>query len=127
MRRSILLTIASTCLALSAPALAKEQLVLAIGGEPDQGFDPLLGWGQYGSPLFQSTLLTRGQDFTPQAGLATEWSLSDDQLTWTLHLREDVRFADDTSLTARDVAYTFNAAATAGAEPTSARWHMPTP
>ncbi|ATH78226.1 nickel ABC transporter substrate-binding protein [Vreelandella venusta] len=114
MRRSILLTIASTCLALGAPALAKEQLVLAIGGEPDQGFDPLLGWGQYGSPLFQSTLLTRGQDFTPQAGLATEWSLSDDQLTWTLHLREDVRFADDTPLTARDVAYTFNAAATAG-------------
>ncbi len=32
-------------------------LVLAIGGEPDGGFDPIMGWGHYGNPLFQSTLL----------------------------------------------------------------------
>ena len=31
-------------------------LVLAIGSEPEQGFDPTTGWGRYGSPLFQSTL-----------------------------------------------------------------------
>lgn len=34
-----------------------ERLILAIGGEPDDGFDPTTGWGQYASPLFQSTLL----------------------------------------------------------------------
>ena len=114
MRRPIILALAATCVALSAPALAKDQLVLAIGGEPEQGFDPLLGWGQYGSPLFQSTLLTRGQDLTPQPGLATEWSLSEDRLTWTLTLRTDVRFSDNTPLTAEDVAFTFTAAAEAG-------------
>ncbi|WP_210259149.1 hypothetical protein [Agrobacterium sp. a22-2] len=37
----------------------KPELVPAIGGEPDDGYDPLLGWGRYGHPLFQSTLLTR--------------------------------------------------------------------
>jgi peptide/nickel transport system substrate-binding protein len=98
----------------TSAAQANEQLILAIGGEPEQGFDPLLGWGQYGNPLFQSTLLSRGKDLLPQPELATKWSLSEDRLTWTLILRDDARFADDTPLTAKDVAYTFNAAAQAG-------------
>ncbi|RUR33485.1 ABC transporter substrate-binding protein [Vreelandella andesensis] len=114
MRRIFLLGLAATCIAFSSPALSKEQLILAIGGEPEQGFDPLLGWGQYGSPLFQSTLLTRGRDLTPEAGLATAWTLSADRLTWTLTLRDDARFSDGTPLTAEDVAYTFNAAKQAG-------------
>ena len=104
----------SGCLAVAGTAQAKEQLVLAVGGEPEQGFDPLLGWGQYGSPLFQSTLLSRGNDLSPQPELATEWALSEDRLTWTLTLRPDARFADGTPLTAKDVAYTFNTAAQAG-------------
>ncbi len=114
MRRTIILALAATCVALSTPAWAKDQLVLAIGGEPEQGFDPLLGWGQYGNPLFQSTLLNRGPDLTPQPGLATTWSLSDDRLTWRLTLRTDARFSDNTPLTAEDVAFTFSAAAKAG-------------
>ncbi|MDK9686089.1 MULTISPECIES: ABC transporter substrate-binding protein [Halomonas] len=114
MRRTIILALAATCVALSTPAWAKDQLVLAIGGEPEQGFDPLLGWGQYGNPLFQSTLLNRGPDLTPQPGLAATWSLSDDHLTWRLTLRTDARFSDNTPLTAEDVAFTFSAAAKAG-------------
>ncbi|MCH4809842.1 ABC transporter substrate-binding protein [Vreelandella neptunia] len=112
--RPILLGITLGCLVAASAVQAKEQLVLAVGGEPEQGFDPLLGWGQYGNPLFQSTLLARGRDLTPQPELATQWSLSDDRLTWTLTLRHDARFADGTPLTAADVAYTFNQAANAG-------------
>ena len=41
----------------------KDRLILAIGGEPDNGFDPTTGWGQYASPLFQSTLLKYDKDF----------------------------------------------------------------
>ena len=37
----------------------KDELVLAFGSEPETGFDPISGWGRYGSPLFQSTLLKR--------------------------------------------------------------------
>ncbi|AZV43187.1 ABC transporter substrate-binding protein [Peribacillus asahii] len=36
-----------------------DELVLSIKGEPDTGFDPTTGWGRYGSPLCQSTLLKR--------------------------------------------------------------------
>ncbi|SIP88977.1 hypothetical protein SAMN05421641_101217 [Paracoccus thiocyanatus] len=43
-------------------AAPKTSLVLAIGGEPETGFDPLMGWGAYGHPLFQSTLLRRDAD-----------------------------------------------------------------
>ena len=104
------LAIAFSPLAAGAPS----QLVLAIGGEPDDGFDPLLGWGHYGHPLFQSTLLSRDAELASQPELAHDWSLSDDRLRWTLQLRDDARFSDGTPLTAADVAFTFNAAARAG-------------
>lgn len=95
-------------------AAAKTDLVLAIGGEPEQGYDPILGWGQYGHPLFQSTLLQRNADLDVVAGLATDWSLSDDRLIWTLTIREDARFSNGAVLTASDVAFTFNKAKDAG-------------
>ena len=107
--------LASTAmLAGSSAALAKSELILAIGGEPDNGYDPLLGWGRYGHPLFQSTLLTRDAEMKTQPDLATEWALSDDRLTWTIKLRDDIKFSDGTALTAKDVAFTFNQAKTAG-------------
>ena len=97
-----------------APASAKSELILAIGGEPDNGYDPLLGWGRYGHPLFQSTLLKRDADLNTVPDLATEWALSDDRKVWTIKLRPDVFFSDGTPLAAEDVAFTFNEAATAG-------------
>lgn len=103
-----------TGLAFTLDAHAKDSLVLAIGGEPDQGYDPLLGWGQYGHPLFQSTLLVRDANLETQPDLAIRWSLSDDRLTWDIELRDDIHFADGTPLTAADVAFTFNQAAKAG-------------
>ncbi|QJQ97126.1 ABC transporter substrate-binding protein [Halomonas sp. PA5] len=99
---------------LSLAAPHPNELILAIGGEADQGYDPLLGWGQYGHPLFQSTLLVRDAELQPQGDLAIHWSLSDDRRVWTLELRDDARFSDGTALTAKDVAFTFNQAASAG-------------
>ena len=42
-------------------------------------------------------------DFVPE--LATEWSVSDDGLTWTMTIRDDAVFHDGTPLTAEDVAF----------------------
>lgn len=89
-------------------------LVLAIGGEADDGFDPTLGWGRYGSPLFQSTLLVRDADLELQNDLATGYEVSDDGLLWTVDIRDDARFSDGEPVTAADVAHTFNRAAEAG-------------
>ncbi|WP_108260924.1 ABC transporter substrate-binding protein [Mangrovicoccus ximenensis] len=103
----------SLALLLATAAMAQAEgpdLVLAIGGEPETGFDPLLGWGSYGNPLFQSTLLKRDAALETAPDLATDWQLSEDRLTWTVTIRGDARFSDGTALTARDVAFTFNAA-----------------
>ncbi|MEM6839306.1 MAG: hypothetical protein AAF609_20985 [Cyanobacteria bacterium P01_C01_bin.120] len=47
--------------------------MLAIGGESEEGYDPTLGWGRYGSPLFQSTLLKRDADLNIVNDLATDY------------------------------------------------------
>ncbi len=100
----------------NAPAQSgsAEQIVLAIGGESEEGYDPTLGWGRYGAPLFQSTLLKRDENLKIGNDLATDYSVSEDGKTWTVTIREDAKFSDGKPLTAADVAYTFNQAAESG-------------
>ncbi|WP_319543215.1 ABC transporter substrate-binding protein [uncultured Pseudodesulfovibrio sp.] len=97
-----------------SPVLAKDTLTLAVKGEPDDGYDPTLGWGRYGNPLFQSTLLKRDENLNIVNDLATAVTLSADALTWDVTIREDVKFSDGSPLTAEDVAYTFTTAANSG-------------
>ncbi|MEH7176329.1 ABC transporter substrate-binding protein [Neobacillus vireti] len=92
----------------------KEELVLAVGNEPETGFDPALGWGQYGSPLFQSTLLKRDNNLKITYDVATGYDVSQDGKTWTVKLRDDVLFSDGQPLTAEDVKFTFETALTSG-------------
>ena len=79
--------------------------------EPESGFDPAYGWGageHVHEPLIQSTLVRTTKDLGIENDLATEYSCSDDGLTWTVKIREDVKFTDGEPLTASDVAFTFN-------------------
>ncbi len=83
-------------------------LKVALGSEPTSGFDPIKGWGKYGNPLFQSTLLKRDKELNFVGDLATKWRLTNNKLTWIINLRDDVKFSDGTPLTAEDVAFTYN-------------------
>ena len=79
--------------------------------EPESGFDPAYGWGageHVHEPLIQSTLVRTTKDLGIENDLATEYSCSDDCLTWTVKIRDDVKFTDGEPLTASDVAFTFN-------------------
>ena len=91
-------------------AVKKDELVLAVGDESDTGFDPTTGWGRYGSPLFQSTLLKRDHDLNIVNELATSYEVSEDGKIWTVFLRDDVKFSDGKALTAEDVTFTFETA-----------------
>lgn len=93
---------------------AKDELVLAIGSEPEAGFDPTTGWGRYGSPLFQSTLFKRDNELNVINDLAEGYTVSGDGLVWTVTLRGDVRFSDGEALTSADVKFTFGKAASSG-------------
>ncbi|AKB82806.1 Dipeptide-binding ABC transporter, periplasmic substrate-binding component [Methanosarcina barkeri 3] len=91
-----------------------DELVAAVGthgGEPETGFNPITGWGYSREPLVQSTLLKKDSNGSLITDLATNYSVSDDGLTWTVKIRDDVKFHDGVPLTAKDVAFTFNTAA----------------
>jgi len=102
------------CTLAVSPVLAKDTLTLAVKGEPEEGYDPTLGWGRYGNPLFQSTLLRRDENLNIVNDLATASTLSADGLAWDVTIRGDALFSDGSPLTAEDVAYTFNTAAASG-------------
>lgn len=107
----IVMLLAGCTPAESVDQRADDELVLAIGLEPEEGFDPTAGWGRYGSPLFQSTLLKRDYELRIYYDLATDYEISLDGLIWTVKLRQDVKFTDGKPLTADDVVFTFQTAA----------------
>ena len=79
--------------------------------EPAAGFDPAYGWGageHVHEPLIQSTLTVTNPDLTIGYDLATDYSVSEDGLAWTVTIRDDVSFTDGEPLTAEDVAFTYN-------------------
>ncbi|WP_439424874.1 peptide ABC transporter substrate-binding protein [Oenococcus alcoholitolerans] len=53
----------------------------------------------------QQGLLSRKADGTPSAGLARSWSHSRDGMTWTFHLRPNLRWSNGDRLTASDFVY----------------------
>ena len=95
----------------SARDAAQVIVSMTPSSEPEAGFDPLFSWGcgeHVHEPLIQSTLVTTDIDLAFVNDLATSYSCSEDGLTWTFDIRDDVRFSDGEPLTARDVAFTVN-------------------
>jgi peptide/nickel transport system substrate-binding protein len=90
---------------------AQVVVVMGTNSEPEAGFDPFVSWGcgeHQHEPLIQSTLITTTKDMRFEYDLATAYTNSEDGLTWTFFVRDDVRFSDGEPLTARDVAFTIN-------------------
>ncbi len=99
---------------LSAQPAAPITLRVQLGSEP-LTLDPTLA-GDVPSmalmePLFVG--LTRISNTTEEVepALAESWSVSDDGLTWTFHMRPDAVWSDGTPVTAKDVVYSARRAA----------------
>lgn len=91
----------------------KDSVIVAMGttSEPEAGFDPAYGWGageHVHEPLIQSTLTVTTKDLNIDYDLATGMEASEDGMTWTVTIRDDVQFTDGEKLTAADVAFTYN-------------------
>ncbi|HFJ9472237.1 ABC transporter substrate-binding protein [Bacillus paranthracis] len=86
----------------------KDTLVVGIN-KPGGVFLPYFqqnGWdGNVTSVIFASLVSTDKQG-KPIPELAEKWDISSDQLTYTFHLRKDLKFSDGSPLTADDVAFT---------------------
>ena len=92
---------------------SKDSVVVTMPttSEPESGFDPAYGWGageHVHEPLIQSTLTVTTTDLKIDKDLATDYSASEDGMTWTVKIRDDVKFTDGEKLTAKDVAFTYN-------------------
>lgn len=95
----------------SNPQAAKRRTNTVVAGTqtPEGIFNPYFyqnGWdGNVTSVIFAS-LVTRDESGKPIPELAERWDTSDDGLTYTFHLRPNLKFSDGTPLTADDVAFT---------------------
>lgn len=86
----------------------KSEVVIGFSREGDS-FDPCTGFGYTGSPLYSTLIKVNGDDKLVN-DLATEYKVSDDALTWTFKIRDDVKFTNGDTLKASDVAFTFQTA-----------------
>ena len=97
----------------SAPAYGPQQtIVLAIDISDAVSLDPQMAYEQ-------STILTDLQTYNTlvkfpigdfrqvNPSLATSWTVSQDNKTYTFHLRHGIKFSSGNTMTAQDVVYTF--------------------
>lgn len=85
-------------------------LSAAIAGEPDQ-LDPQKTTSYFSFEVLENifdTLVAPDENLEMQPALAESWDLSDDQLTWTFHLRQGVKFQDGSPFGSEDVVYSLN-------------------
>lgn len=104
--KTLALGTAFAALMAATPALG-ESLTVALQAEPSS-LDPQFattGQNQQIALNMFDTLVSFGADGGFAPSLATEWSVADDQLTWTFKLREGVTFHDGSAFTADDVVF----------------------
>ncbi|MDX7672135.1 ABC transporter substrate-binding protein [Aeromonas caviae] len=100
-------------MALAAQPVPAE-LKLAIGSEPTEGFDPLLGWSHGSYLLLHSPLLKQNADLSWQNVLTQSVTPNQDGKGWLIRLKPNLTFSNGAPLTAEDVAFTYNSAAQGG-------------
>lgn len=90
-------------------SLERDNTVIVGLTEPGGIFTPYFNTSGYDgnvqSVMFPP-LVEINENGEPIPGLAASWDISDDELTYTYHLRDDLKFDDGSPLTAEDVAFT---------------------
>nr|BBH95513.1 peptide ABC transporter substrate-binding protein [Thermogemmatispora argillosa] len=96
-----------------APA-SKQVFVYPEAGVTDIAtFDPGLSTDLYSIQAIDMVftgLVQLDNNLTVQPQLAASWQSSEDGLTWTFHLKPNLKFSDGTPLTSADVAYSIDRA-----------------
>jgi peptide/nickel transport system substrate-binding protein len=97
----------------TAPPASAEPVVLTFGllGQPDT-LNPAYAFLTESYDVFDlifSPLVTEDDTGTYVGDFASDWKVSDDGLTWTFNIRDNIKFHDGTPATAEDAAWSINA------------------
>ena len=109
-----IMLLAAGCTAVVAPSPSS-----AVGTEPatvrvnldaqPTTLDPNLIQDVYSAEIVEQMFLgltnINGETGEIEPELATSWDISEDGLTWTFHMRDDVKWSDGKPVTAKDVEY----------------------
>ncbi len=85
------------------------ELKVQVGPNPET-MDPALNSASDGGCMLihaYECLLTIDKDGNLAPGQAEKWESSDDAKTWTFHLRDGLKWSDDSPLTAKDFVYSW--------------------
>lgn len=104
----------------TTPAMEEPEMVEVVVSEDSDiyNFDPKnSAGGEFDAPVF--TTIYEALAWTSPSGdvlprLATEWTISEDKMTYTFTLREGVKFHNGADFTAHDVVYSVNRAVSQG-------------
>jgi ABC-type transport system substrate-binding protein len=98
------------------PTTTQDTIVIAqTGPAPEEGLNPWVTTSYYDLTVYGSVFesLTKTKDLETLdiiPGLATDWVVADDDKTWTVTLRQGVKWHDGVEFTAEDVKFTYTAA-----------------
>lgn len=86
-------------------------VTLPLSANPD-GFCPALTNSGYSMDIlgyiYEGLITTNAATLEYEPHIAEKWDVSEDGLTWTFTLRQDIYFSDSVQLTSADVLFTFN-------------------
>ncbi|MFW5680608.1 MAG: ABC transporter substrate-binding protein [Pseudomonadota bacterium] len=110
-RKGTRLAVLSLAAVLAAGAASAQSITVVREVDSDR-YDPHRTTARGASEvlfMLADTLVSLDFDMqTIAPGLAHRWEVSDDGLTYTFHLRDDVQFCDGKPMTAADVVYSLN-------------------
>lgn len=91
------------------PAVGGE-VNLVLEEEPDS-FNPIISSTAFGNEVYSkiySGLFDYNEKWEPIPHVAKSWKFSDDKLTFSVEIKQGIKFHDGAELTAEDVAFTLN-------------------
>jgi ABC-type transport system substrate-binding protein len=98
------------------PSTTQTAIVIAqTGPAPEEGLNNWVSTSYYDLTVFGVVFdsLTKRENLETLEvvpSLATSWEVADDDMTWTVHLRQGVKWHDGVDFTAEDVKFTYTAA-----------------
>jgi peptide/nickel transport system substrate-binding protein len=108
---ALVLTVFSAVFFIGASAAHAQSGTLRVALEPPVRLDPAFASADAEIAVLNAVydyLVDIGVDNAIESRLATDWTVSEDGLTYTFTLAEGVTFHDGSPLTAEDVVWTFN-------------------